>query len=154
MKLRAPFGLVLLSHLCPFLCLLPANAAPVITEIMASNAAGIVDEDGAASDWVEIYNPDPQPVNLDGWFLTDSALDPTKWRFPSVTVASGGFLKVWASGKDRHADPANLHTNFQLNAGGEYLALTMPGGVVRTSEMRRSFRRWRPTSRSVSHSTR
>ena len=81
MKLRAPFGLVLLSLLCPFLCLLPANAAPVITEIMASNAAGIVDEDGAASDWVEIYNPDPQPVNLDGWFLTDSALDPTKWRF-------------------------------------------------------------------------
>ena len=99
MKLRAPFGLFLFSLLCPFLCLLPAPAAPVITEIMASNAAGIVDEDGAASDWVEIYNPDPQPVNLDGWFLSDNVPDPTRWRFPRVTVGSGGFRRVWASGR-------------------------------------------------------
>ena len=62
-----------------------------------------------------------------------------KWTFPSVRLESGGFLRVWASGKDRTADPARLHTNFSLSSSGEYLALVTPEGVSRASEFSPSY---------------
>ena len=110
----------------------PASAAPIISELMADNVSSIRDEDGANSDWIEVHNPDPTPVDLAGWHLTDDPLYLDKWTFPSIVLQPGGFLVVWASGKDRIADPANLHTNFNLRAEGEYLALVAPGGAVAT----------------------
>jgi predicted Rdx family selenoprotein len=48
-------------------------------------------------------------------------------------------LVVFASGKDRR-DPANqLHTNFSLNAEGEYLGLIKPDGVTATTEFSPKF---------------
>lgn len=49
-----------------------------INEFMAANKTGIHDEDGDASDWIEIYNRGVATVNLSGWYLTDSAKIPTK----------------------------------------------------------------------------
>src|SRR5512145_2531436 len=62
------------------------EAAPVISEFMASNTATIADDDGAFSDWVEIHNPDSTPVSLEGWYLTDTATNRTKWQFPAVEL--------------------------------------------------------------------
>ena len=107
-----------------------AWANPVITEFMADNTGTITDEDGAFSDWVEIHNPTTSPINLNQWALTDSASQLTKWRFPAVTLEPGGFLIVWASGKNRVTVGLPLHTNFSLAAGGEYLALVRPEGTV------------------------
>ena len=39
----------------------------VINEVMASNSATIFDEDGDASDWIELYNPRGTPVSLAGF---------------------------------------------------------------------------------------
>jgi len=117
-----------------------APAAPVITEIVADNDGSLRDEDGETPDWIELYNPDAQAVDLGGWHLTDNAGNPSKWTFPAgVTLAPGQFLVVWASGKNRVADPARLHTNFSLSANGEYLALVTPGGAARPSEFAPSF---------------
>ena len=69
-------------------------------------------------------------MNLDGYHLTDDLLNKTKWRFPAVTIAPGGYLLVWASGKDRRVAGQPLHTNFQLADGGEDLALIAPNGSV------------------------
>lgn len=102
-------------------------AEPLISEIMASNSSTFADEDGDFSDWIEISNTGPNAVDLDGYFLTDSTTSPTKWRFPEVSIAPGGFLVVFASDKDR--DIGELHTNFKLSAGGEYLALIAPDGI-------------------------
>ncbi len=119
---------------------LSAVAAPLISELMSANTATLADEDGDFSDWLEIYNPDPAPVDLSGWHLTDNANQPTKWTFPAgVTLPSGGFLLVWASSKNRTADPARLHTNFALSADGEYLALVAPDGQTRVSEFAPAF---------------
>ncbi|MBB5353482.1 hypothetical protein HNR46_003743 [Haloferula luteola] len=104
-------------------------AAPMISEIMADNEATLADEDGDFSDWVEIHNPDAEPISLANWSLTDSAGNLTKWRFPDVTLDPGGFLLVWASGKNRRLPDQPLHTNFALSAGGEYLALVGPDAV-------------------------
>ncbi len=106
-----------------------ASAAPVINEFAAENQHGLTDVDGAHSDWVEIYNPDPTPVNLSGYFLTDDSLVPTKWAFPAVTVNSGQFLVVFASGKNRAVAGSELHTNFSLNSAGGYIALVQSPGA-------------------------
>ena len=104
--------------------------AVLITEICAANDAGLRDADGDASDWLEIYNPGPAPVSLEGWYLTDDPDDLTRWRIPAVEVPGQGFLVAFASGKDRSDPAAALHTNFQLSRDGEFLALVQPDGAT------------------------
>ena len=109
---------------------LPSTGAPLITEFLASNQTGILDEDLTRQDWIEIHNPDASPVNLGGYHLTDDAALPARWTFPSgVNLAPGAYLVVFASGKDRAVAGQNLHTNFSLASGGEYLGLYAPGGM-------------------------
>ena len=45
---------------------LMAITGPIISELVASNSTGIVDADGEHSDWLEIYNPSPAPVDMTG----------------------------------------------------------------------------------------
>ncbi|MBQ99834.1 MAG: hypothetical protein CMO60_03120, partial [Verrucomicrobiales bacterium] len=108
---------------------------PVINEFMANNDGDlVVDEDGDDSDWIEIYNPSGAVADLEGYFLTDDAGDLTKWAFPEGTLGVDGYLLVWASGKDRSVSGSELHTNFSLKSGGEYLALVKPDGINIVSE--------------------
>jgi len=108
--------------------LLTANL--LISEILASNDTGLPDEDGQRSDWIEIYNAGTSAADLNGWHLTDDAGQMNKWRFPAVTLGAGEYMVVFASGKNRIDPAAELHTNFSLNAAGEYLALVEPDGVT------------------------
>ncbi len=100
--------------------------ALVINEFLAANALGLADEDGDQPGWIEIYNNGAGPVNLAGWALTQGPDTLGQWVFPSRALAAGGYLVVFASGKDRTPASGNLHTNFKLNANGDYLALVGP----------------------------
>src|SRR5947208_15073369 len=111
---------------------------------MASNTRTLADECGVYEDWIEIYNPSGVAVNLDGWYLTDSAGNLTKWRFPGTNLAGGSFLVVFASGNDRRVPGARLHTSFRLSAGGEYLGLVKPDDVTIVSEFSPVFPHHRP----------
>ena len=105
------------------------TAVPLITEFLASNSDGLIDEDGDSSDWLEIYNAGDTALDLTGWHLTDDAADLNQWAFPAVSVDPGQYLLVFASSKDRaDADGTELHTNFAIGAGGEYLALVEADG--------------------------
>jgi hypothetical protein len=73
----------------------------VINEIQSSNGTTILDEDGDASDWIELFNRGSESIDLEGWGLSDRTDNPFKWVFPSVEIPPGGHLLVWASGKDR-----------------------------------------------------
>ncbi len=107
-----------------------ADGPLLISEVMADNTRTLADEDGAYSDWIEVQNPTAAAINLAGWHLTDEVGQPTKWTFPPVNLPAGGYLVVFASGKDRTNNPIRLHTNFQLDAAGEYLALIQPNGQI------------------------
>ena len=114
-----------------FFSLLPSLAqgdALRINEFLAVNDTGLTDEDGDHSDWIEIHNHGTTDLSLAGWCLTDDREMPGKWIFPDVIIPSGGYMVVFASDKDRHIAGNELHTNFRLDGGGEYLALVSPLG--------------------------
>ena len=100
----------------------------IISEILAANESGLLDEDGEAQDWIEIYNRGSNTLDLAGWSLSDDAADPGRWVFPSRSLAPGAYLIVFASGKDRKSPNGEerLHTNFRLATGGEFLGLYSP----------------------------
>lgn len=100
----------------------------VLNEFVASNGSVNADEDGSFEDWIELYNAGPEPVNLNGWGLSDSPSSPFRWTFPERVLGPGQFLLVWASSKDRRPTSGPLHTNFNISAGGERLLLTRPDG--------------------------
>jgi hypothetical protein len=98
------------------------------------------DEDSDQSDWIELFNPDALSVNLGGYYLTDDAASLTKWAIPAgVSLAPSNFLVIFASDKDRAIAGSELHTNFKLSSGGEYLALVAPDGVTVVDEYAPSF---------------
>lgn len=112
-----------------------AQEGVVVTEVLASNQRILADEDGDYSDWIEIHNAGRIPVDLTGWFLTDSAANLTRWRFPATNLLEGAFLVVFASGKDRALAGAPLHTSFSLDAAGERVLLVRPDGGTVASEL-------------------
>jgi hypothetical protein len=105
----------------------PLPAVNLYTQVNGQNAY---------EDWIEIRNLSDQPVSLEGWYLTDSRNNLTKWRFPAgAIVPAWGYLVVYASNKDESKysypfvdDWGNLHTNFELSMEGEFLALVRPDG--------------------------
>ena len=112
----------------------------LISEFMASNGFSLDDEDGDNSDWIEIVNATGSPVSVGGMFLTDDALNLPKWGIPAgLVLQPNEFLVVFASGKDRRTLGQELHTNFVLAAGGEYLALVASNGATITQEFSPQF---------------
>jgi hypothetical protein len=123
-------GLIIAALLC---CLGATRGLSnvLITEFVAENDESFLDEDGEASDWLEIHNDSPMAVDLSGWSLTDDSGDLTKWIFPPGTILGPReYRVVFASGKNRRTVDREFHTNFSLKKSGEYLALIRDDGVT------------------------
>ncbi len=104
------------------------NTSPVdgivINEVMASNGATAMDENDQYEDWIELYNGGTNAVDLEGWYLTDTPFEPTKWEFPGGTVmAPGDYMIVWA---DEDPTQGAMHANFKLSASGESVLVYDP----------------------------
>jgi hypothetical protein len=99
---------------------------PRINEFLADNENDITDVDGDHSDWIEIYNPNPYAIDLQGYALKNgpTQANANQWSFPAGSgIDASGYRVVFASQKNL-TDPANpLHTDFSLDKAGEYLAL-------------------------------
>ncbi len=124
--------------------------AILINEFLADNESKspledgeILDGNNESSDWIELYNNSQIPIDISGWYLTDSSTNKTLWQFPvssgNLTLQPGDYLLVFASGKTSTENPGNypyvdpagfLHTNFQLSNNGEYLGLIAADGVT------------------------
>ncbi len=107
----------------------------MISEFLAENDAGLADEDSEHSDWIELFNPGETSTDLGGWSLSDDPLLPRKWSLPAgISLPPKGFLVIFASAKNRSADPAHLHTSFKLsNTAGGNLTLANAAGTVVSS---------------------
>jgi len=98
--------------------------------------------DGDYPDWIEIYNPGTESIDLTGYGLSDNPTNPYKWTFPKVTLTPQAYLLVFASGKDRKIPRQVgdfMHTNFKIEQLGETLILTDAAGntcdSINTSEI-------------------
>ncbi|MHC4244147.1 MAG: lamin tail domain-containing protein, partial [Planctomycetota bacterium] len=129
MKYSLIFGFIVIINLTINLpTMVRAQELIRINEFMAVNNNGLDDEDRDESDWIEIYNAGMNPVNLEGWYLTDDVNDLRQWAFPEVILDPDAYLVVFASGKNRRDPLGVLHTNFRLRGSGEYLGLVRPDG--------------------------
>lgn len=104
----------------------------VINELLASNQSTITDEFAEFDDWVEIYNPTGQAINLAGYFLSDNPANLMKWMFPvdapaATEIDANGYMILWC---DNAIAQGPLHVGFRLTADGEVLYLTGPDGVT------------------------
>ncbi len=98
----------------------PETVPLFINELLAVNTAGITDEMGQYEDWLEIYNPGPDEVQMGGLFLSDDLGETTMWAFPDTTLPAGEFLLVWC---DSDEGDGPLHANFKLSSDGEEVGL-------------------------------
>ena len=111
----------------------------VINEVSAANWKDSADEDGDASDWVEIYNPTSAEVSLNGYALSNKSSTLFQWLFPTnATIPADGYLTVWLSKKNRTVAGLPLHASFNLDNGGEtlFLSASTGSGVVAVDSTR------------------
>lgn len=90
----------------------------VIDEVLANSGAG--------ADWVELLNRSSVPVDISGWYLSDSGTELQKYRIPLGTLLQPGGRIVFR--EDLHfgeasTDPGRL-VPFALSDLGETLHLT------------------------------
>lgn len=98
---------------------------------MADNQSTLIDGFGEDPDWIEIHNPTDQPIDLLGYHLTDQPSSPSKWEFTASTVLQPlDYLVVFASSRNTTDPQGNWHTDFTLDADGDYIALTAPDLTV------------------------
>jgi len=100
-----------------------------LNELMCVNATIFPDGEGECHDYLEIANRSDRDIDLDGYWLSDNAAKPSKWRFPKVTLPAGGVLAIHCSGEDQRDDPAHLHAGFKLSKG-ETVYLSQPDGTM------------------------
>jgi len=100
----------------------------IISEFVANNTV-FEDEYTQKPSWLELFNGTDSVQSLDGWFLTDSKSDLTKWKIQGLSLNPYNYRVVFASGRDRQAGPLNwIHTNFKLADDSGYIALVRPDG--------------------------
>ena len=97
-----------------------------INELMSLNVLTANDENGAASPWIELYNPTGKDIDLTGYALTDDFNTPMKAVLPSGVVAKAhGTVLLWA---DQNPAAGPTHVNLFLPAAGGSVGLARPDG--------------------------
>ncbi len=106
------------------------NAQLKINEYSCANFS-INDNFGNPSDWFEIYNPAATAANISGYYVSDDKVNLQKFQFPfGTTIPAGGFIRVWASGKDTIVG-TNYHTKFKLTqCKPEQIIFADAGGFI------------------------
>jgi len=94
-----------------------------ISELVAFNAGGLVDERGTNTDWVEIRNCSDTPVSLDGLGLSQNFFaNNSRFAFSNGMVLNPGeHLVVFC---DNSPAVGPLHAPFKINRLGDKLTLT------------------------------
>jgi hypothetical protein len=95
---------------------------------MPVNSFTAADQNGEYDDWIELYNLSSSPVNLSGYYLSDSKKEPGKWKFPQgTTITAKGYLIIWA---DNDTTETGLHANFKLSSAGEDALISDPEKTI------------------------
>jgi len=96
------------------------NIPVVLNEVLANNQT-ITNSNGTTSDWVELYNPSTNTVDLTDVSLSNDSNDPRKWVFPiGTTLASHAYKVIYF---DNNSPLSGTNTGFSLKANGDAVFL-------------------------------
>ena len=107
----------------------------LINEYSAANYDAFQDNYGEYEDWIELYNPTANPIDLNGWYLSDKSSNPLKWQFSaSFIIPANDVILVYCSGRDEVLG-GNAHSNFKITQtkGNETLVISDPSGLFSDS---------------------
>jgi len=66
------------------ICFIPqegnTSSTLLINEFLASSYTFSYDDSGDTSDWIEIYNPTKQAIDLAGYYISDNPKKPLKYK--------------------------------------------------------------------------
>ena len=105
-KGRYPNGVGPFSTLIPTFDQLNTNSVNtglVLNEFQADNESTVQDQWGGFDDWIELYNNSNQPIDLEGYYLSDKIGDPTQYEFPDTTLLAHEYLIIWCGPRSNGA---------------------------------------------------
>jgi hypothetical protein len=101
----------------------PAPGSVVINEILAHSHEN-------APDWIELYNTTASPIDIGGWYISDSNINLTKYKIAEGTMIAPHGYRVYYEDQNFNnpSDPGSL-TGFALSENGEsvYLSSSQDG---------------------------
>lgn len=121
-----------------------------INEVMVENTANIIDEYGQHSAWIELFNGNFGPLNINSIYITNDSTDKKKYAVPVgsevTTMGKRQHLVFFADGQPTLGP---LHTSFTLVPGQEnWIGIYDAGGklldyvvIPATLEANQSFAR-------------
>ena len=96
----------------------PAEGSIVINEVLAHSHE-------TAPDWIELYNTTDRPIAIGGWFLSDSANDPTKYQISNGTVVPAkGYVVFYENAHFGNPSAPGCRVPFALSEAGDAVYLT------------------------------
>jgi hypothetical protein len=111
----------------------PAAAGVVINEVLANNLS-LDEPDGSNPDWVELYNPSTNAVDLGDMSLTDDTTAPRRWVIPGGTILPAQAFMRFRFNADAPASTTNTGFALKANGGGVFLFNRLAdGGSVLSS---------------------
>lgn len=110
---------------------LGAHAQVVINEVTAANYSHTQDNYGEYDEWIELYNPSGNAIDLSGFYISDRPNNPTKWQIPAgCTIDAGGYQVFHCTRRDTD-EGGFYHTNFKMSqCDGESAVFSDPGGNI------------------------
>lgn len=95
---------------------LPAGSV-IVSEALTNSDTG--------GDWIELYNTSNQPIDLSGWFLSDSKATRTKYQIqPGTSIGAGQYLVLYELTQFGAAAAAGALEPFALNQDGDDVILS------------------------------
>ncbi|MFT7678412.1 MAG: hypothetical protein ACI8QC_002402 [Planctomycetota bacterium] len=103
----------------------------IITEIMKDPSA-VSDTSG---EWIEFYNTTSQPIDVEGWVISDMGSDATQLTNAGlgIMVPARGYAvvaKQTDAGLNGGVQAAGSYGSFTLSNGEDEVVLSLPGGYV------------------------
>ena len=86
-----------------------------INEYTTKKTVTFTDSEGDYGAWAEIYNFGEKEVKLKGLYLSDDEEKFSKWAFPDITIAPGGYITVFMMGKEIEYAGGEIQATFTLS---------------------------------------